>query len=1352
MNRWCWLGCATMVLFVQAFAQATDALHHPEVTAPRVSSPPRIDGVIGDDEWQAAARLGGFISMSKALVEPPSEGFISYDSERLYVAFRVRRDFRVPLKTKAPGRDKEVWRDDAVELWLRPHADHGNFALLGNTTGTVADFNDEKNRFSWHAEWEYHSAVYHDRWEAELSIPFEELGQQMPAPGDRWGFNLCYYKFDPNVDRPGWSYTEKFTGSDPFHGKLIFGRALACRVNGIGPLALGRAGLRGEVVNTSAAATDIKTSFALYRKTTDKTTDKTAGRSQLEWKYTRDNYDQLDRTEETQLALPGTLTPLSYVQPVQPGEYLLSCRVVDATSGTPLLAQDVPFRVFPQLRMRVMPYFLTKGKVKVEIDLRGIGEAFPEQSHVRFTIDQGVPQTAAATEQFDVWLDVSRLPAGTHVVVAELVDPAEIVLNRTETSFDKPANPVWHQSGAGKTDEVLPPWPPLEVQSGTVVKVWGRDYVLGRSGLPRQIVNYAETYYPRRVPKQGIRILTGPIEFRMQANGMQLRWQDPAPRLVSQTRARAVFEGRGTVGPVKVINRVTVEYDGMMRVDVSLEPQQTVSLDEFLLAIPLTSKFVKLFTHEQLVDLKGAGIPTATASRGSIPAAGLRLPFTPWLWVGDHERGLFWFAESARGWRVADSNKVLQLLPQGKTSLLQIGFRDVPAELSQPLTITFGIEATPVKPFPSEQVFQVDYRTIQAPTFDRQFSKETVLTYPARGNLQLSAGTVDAFFIPGFDTAQRATLFRIEREGGPDLTLAWDQGLSFGDRKRVTGKMQWHENMSQHIAVTWMQQADRTDVAILVNGELAGHGTLPRSYFAGKLDADDRIVIGGEQTLVVDAFRISSIARAPRKRPMRIAPDEHTLLLDHLETVRFYRGKVMTRAEVIQSDIAHPLGFKGGIAGSAYTGRQARPVPAALGNGLLLPVPDEYSYIDIAIDYGVKHAYLYEVYPWAMLEEGQKANVYTPPFYQSAKVKQHVKRFKERGLNVEFYFGASFSTRNPEFKHFGTEMVWVPRYPSSYESFVVCNNSPAQDMKVDGIKRSIETYGMNGLLMDHVIHSWPCEHAEHGCGYLDERGQLRPVFNIFAARETAKRIYALFHGAQKSLETPGRVVNHTSVFAPIFAFSDIWKSGEAQQGAHKRGLKQLFPLDQYATFYGSQQYGVPREHLSKDSKFPFGPNWIYTLSLLHNQMLRTMRSQFNPRRFVLDHGYDPYYAEPGVSSVADPTLLLWHVRDEFGIGEPDIGFYPYWKNEQYVQLTPAHLKTSFHLKHGERVQLVVSNFLRTQIDAKIQLNLPRLGLVGKRLVAYDALLSQPLEITGSVIRASLLPERYRVINVEVLEP
>ena len=106
MNRGCSLGFSAVILLVPAFSHAADALHHPEVTAPRISSPPRIDGVIGDDEWRAAAHLGGFISMSKTLVEPPSEGFISYDKERLYVAFRIRRDFRVPLKIKTPERDK----------------------------------------------------------------------------------------------------------------------------------------------------------------------------------------------------------------------------------------------------------------------------------------------------------------------------------------------------------------------------------------------------------------------------------------------------------------------------------------------------------------------------------------------------------------------------------------------------------------------------------------------------------------------------------------------------------------------------------------------------------------------------------------------------------------------------------------------------------------------------------------------------------------------------------------------------------------------------------------------------------------------------------------------------------------------------------------------------------------------------------------------------------------------------------------------------------------------------------------------------------------------------------------------
>ena len=133
-------------------------------------------------------------------------------------------------------------------------------------------------------------------------------------------------------------------------------------------------------------------------------------------------------------------------------------------------------------------------------------------------------------------------------------------------------------------------------------------------------------------------------------------------------------------------------------------------------------------------------------------------------------------------------------------------------------------------------------------------------------------------------------------------------------------------------------------------------------------------------------------------------------------------------------------------------------------------------------------------------------------------------------------------------------------------------------------------------------------------------------------------------------------------------------------------------------FYGSQQYGVPREHLSKDRKFPFSPNWIYSLSLLHNQLLRTMRAQFNPRRFFLDHGYDPYYAEPGVSTIADPTVLIWHVRDEFGIGEPGVNFYPYWKNEEYVQLTPAHMNETEKLSQMLTAEITVTVTVSTRTE------------------------------------------------------
>jgi hypothetical protein len=74
------------------------------------------------------------------------------------------------------------------------------------------------------------------------------------------------------------------------------------------------------------------------------------------------------------------------------------------------------------------------------------------------------------------------------------------------------------------------------------------------------------------------------------------------------------------------------------------------------------------------------------------------LPFKPFVWFGNEERGLGWFSESDQGWQPLSADRVIELLPQDGAMVLRVRLLDSAAKL--PVTFTFGLQATPVKPWP----------------------------------------------------------------------------------------------------------------------------------------------------------------------------------------------------------------------------------------------------------------------------------------------------------------------------------------------------------------------------------------------------------------------------------------------------------------------------------------------------------------------------------------------------------------------------------------------------------------------------------------------------------------------------
>ena len=68
------------------------------------------------------------------------------------------------------------------------------------------------------------------------------------------------------------------------------------------------------------------------------------------------------------------------------------------------------------------------------------------------------------------------------------------------------------------------------------------------------------------------------------------------------------------------------------------------------------------------------------------------------MWVGDYDRGLTWFTEDNADWNISDGTGTLELFRKGSVVEWRVHIADAPVELDGPLTITVGLQPTPVKP------------------------------------------------------------------------------------------------------------------------------------------------------------------------------------------------------------------------------------------------------------------------------------------------------------------------------------------------------------------------------------------------------------------------------------------------------------------------------------------------------------------------------------------------------------------------------------------------------------------------------------------------------------------------------
>ncbi|MBI2302783.1 MAG: LamG domain-containing protein [Armatimonadetes bacterium] len=297
-----------------------------------------------------------------------------------------------------------------------------------------------------------------------------------------------------------------------------------------------------------------------------------------------------------------------------------------------------------------------------------------------------------------------KVPAGKHTVRIKVKDAAGGDVASAEVPFEKPGKPPWWHNREGMANKVLPPFTPLVTdRAARSVGCWGRTYRL--DGL-----------LPGQIESQGQPLLAGPM--RLTVNGVEappgtLNWDAAGP-----TRATFLAAAETVAGLLTCEERI--EYDGLYWAELRLRPAKApYELREVTLRIPLRAEAATLlhrFTN--WVD----------TTAGSLPAEGWSSPGPPtYVWLGNEDRGLAWFAESSRGWSTANGQPAVSVERKGGVVELVLHVVNQPTALKGAWSIRFGLQATPVKPLPAERF---TWRLGNLGTADN-------LNDPSMGNLQV---------------------------------------------------------------------------------------------------------------------------------------------------------------------------------------------------------------------------------------------------------------------------------------------------------------------------------------------------------------------------------------------------------------------------------------------------------------------------------------------------------------------------------------------------------------------------------------------------------------------------------------
>ena len=674
----------------------TDYTFNDEYRVPIMTIPPTMDGLVREEEWKLAVGFDG-MSYSGNLDERRARVYIGATKTHFYFAVisEMPPDGKLATTITTHSAEKIVW-DDSIEVWIEP--DPGKESgivhqMVTNASGieayqsTARGHVKPEEAYGWKGNYQIVNGFHEGYWHCQIAVPVERLAQNRLTTDGRWGINLCRDFKNP------WGFAS--LGNHGFNplDELVFtftesgSTAIHCRQESDPTTRDIHTVI--SIFNPNPTPITISTQIFLKRdlmpEVTENSIDTIAGGATKE--VTLQVKDGVSNKFSLYTIIREPDGPFHYTRYFTWGPPRENRWIMHDAEAHPI---DFRFAYYPYSNhMRIKAEI---GQLADNTTLSSLNFTIREKNGTIIkTLTMDIAQLPNATE---VAFDLPAL-SGEYEIIAEVCGhnvPDEVIVKSFERTIYE-----WEHQRLGTSRTVFAPFTPITVTGNTLHTVM-KSYDMNEIGLLNQVCTTDQQGFTTED------ILARPMTYRAVVDGQQVTPQE-AQFLITETADDIVIGNSSAhLGNLTLQTKSTLEYDGMLRIDLTLSAVATTHVEKLDLEIPIRQDTARMM--HAMIDALRYPIFTASVPEGEgvvWTAANLQpndfpANFCTYIFLGNALRGLCWFAENDKGWSWNSEQPNLELVRQGNEVLLRVHLVNKPLLLDSPRTITFGLQAAPVKP------------------------------------------------------------------------------------------------------------------------------------------------------------------------------------------------------------------------------------------------------------------------------------------------------------------------------------------------------------------------------------------------------------------------------------------------------------------------------------------------------------------------------------------------------------------------------------------------------------------------------------------------------------------------------